>query len=118
MTLALVAQYGDALRMPFLGDDYSILDKTRTASFLSLWTRQKLLYYWYRPWSRELHYWILQHLAGTRVEWWHLASFVLWPAIFAFYFLIARRVIGARPAAFACVCVAALAAWAGTLMWV
>lgn len=118
MTLALAAQYGDALRMPFLGDDYSILDKTRTASFLSLWTRQKLLYYWWRPWSRELHYWTLQHLAGMRVEWWHLASFALWPAILALYFLIARRLNGARAAAFACACVAALAAWAGTLMWV
>ena len=62
---------------------------------------------------------MLKRLWGERtLPHMHLASFLLWPAIFALYFLIGRRLIGARPAAFACACVAALAAWAGTLMWV
>jgi len=118
MVLALALQYGDALRMPFLGDDYSILDKVRTASFAALWERSRLLYYWYRPWSRELHYWTLERLFGAREPAFHLASFALWACVMALYFALARRLIGGRAAALACAGVAALAAWAGALTWV
>lgn len=118
MVLALAFQYGAALRMPFLGDDYSILDKVRSASFATLWERSRLLYYWYRPWSRELHYWVIERLFGTRELAFHLASFALWAGIMTLYFALARRLIGGRAAALACAGVAALAAWAGTLMWV
>ncbi|HEY6867881.1 MAG TPA: glycosyltransferase family 39 protein, partial [Candidatus Eisenbacteria bacterium] len=118
MALALALQHGAALGMPFLGDDYSILDKVRNASFTSLWQRNGLLYYWYRPWSRELHYWVLEHLFGTHERAYHLVSFALWLGIMTLYFTLARRLVGGRAAALACAGVAGLAAWAGTLLWV
>ena len=118
LMLALALQYGDALRMPFLGDDYSILDKTRDASFTSLWGRNALLYYWYRPWSRELHYWTLQRLFGARELPYHVVSLVLWVAVLTLYATLVRRLAGGRVAAIATAAVAGLAAWAGTLMWV
>ncbi len=104
--------------MPFLGDDYSILDKTRDASFVSLWGRERLFSHWWRPWSRELHYWVLQRLVGLPVAPWHIASFTLWLGSMAAYLAIGRRVIGLPAAALAAACVAALASWGGTLLWV
>ena len=118
LVAALAFQYGRALGMPFLGDDYSILDKVRGASFAELWQRNRLLYYWYRPWSRELHYWWIERAFGIRERPFHLASFALWIGVMLSYFTLARRLIGGRAAAVACAGIAALAAWAGTLMWV
>ena len=55
--LFLASAYADAWSIPFINDDYIFLDKTRGASFLSLWAPKALAFHWYRPWSRELHYW-------------------------------------------------------------
>jgi hypothetical protein len=64
-------QHPGLLAVSFVGDDYFFLGKTRDASFLSLWEPRGLVSNFYRPWSRELHYWALQHLCGDRVAGWH-----------------------------------------------
>lgn len=64
LTLFAAAAYGPTLNQPFIGDDYVFLDKTRDASFVDLWSFRNVDFGWYRPWSRELHFWSLQRVAG------------------------------------------------------
>ena len=114
----LLTQYGSALFMPFINDDYVFLDKTRLASFLSLWEPKALAFHWYRPWSREFHYWALQQLFGARELPFHLASFALGLAALTTYYGVVRRLAGGTTAAIAAAGVTAMAAWAVPLVWV
>ena len=118
LACVLITQYGYALHVPFINDDYIFLDKTRDASFLSNWALNRLQFHWYRPWSRELHYWTLQHLFGTREAPYHVVSFALWLGIGAAYAVLVCRLAGARVAAVATAGMAALAAWAVPLVWI
>jgi hypothetical protein len=114
----LVTQYGYAWRVPFINDDFVLLDATRGAAFGSLWVPNSVIWLFYRPWSRELHYWTLQGLFGPRPAPFHLASFALWLALMGLYWALARRLAGARGAAVSTAGVAALAAWGLPLVWV
>ncbi len=114
----LITQHGYALTVAFINDDYVFLDKTRAASFFSLWVPRALAFHWYRPWSRELHYWTLQRLFGPRELPFHLVSFALALGILAGFFLLARRLAGGRAAAVATGGLAAMAAWGVPLVWV
>ncbi len=118
LAIFLFASYRAALSLVFINDDYLILDKTLHASFGSLWAPDRLLFNWYRPVSRELHYWAMQRAFGIRELPFHIASFALWLAGMALFFALARRLAGARVAALATAAVAALPAWAGPLFWV
>ncbi|HEY2954313.1 MAG TPA: glycosyltransferase family 39 protein [Candidatus Eisenbacteria bacterium] len=118
LAIFLAASYWPALSLVFISDDYAILDKTLHASFASLWTPHRLLFNWYRPVSRELHYWAMQRAFGIHELPFHLASFALWLAGMALYFALARHIAGTRVAALATAAVAALACWAGPLLWV
>ena len=118
LALYLASQYRDALLVPFINDDFLFLDKTRGASFFSLWAPQGLAFNWYRPWSRELHYWVLQGLFGPRELPFHIASFVLAIGVLAAYFLLIRRIGGTRVAAVSSAGWVALAAWAVPLLWI
>lgn len=114
----LAVQYPDAPAIPFTNDDYIFLDKTRTASFASLWGFEGLTFHYWRPWSRELHYWAVQRAFGAR-EWpFHLANLALWIGVIAAYFALARRLAGARAAAVATAGVVAMASWAVPVLWV
>jgi hypothetical protein len=110
--------YWRALTLVFISDDYLILDKTLHATFESLWAPDRLLFNWYRPVSRELHYWAMQRAFGIHELPFHLASFALWLAGLTLYFTLARRLAGPSVAAFATAAVATLASWAGPLFWV
>lgn len=118
LALFVASQYGDALHIPFINDDFIFLDKTRAASFASLWEPAGLAFHWYRPWSREFHYWVLQRLFGARELPFHLASLMLALAVLTGYFVVVRRLAGARVAAVATAGWAALAAWAVPMLWV
>jgi hypothetical protein len=56
--------YGPDLPLPFIGDDYVFLDHTMNARFQDLWSRDHIDFGWYRPWSREFHFWSLSRMAG------------------------------------------------------
>ncbi|TMQ68498.1 MAG: hypothetical protein E6K78_00680 [Candidatus Eisenbacteria bacterium] len=118
LALFLATQYGRALSLPFISDDYVILEKTSRSSFLRLWSTSDLLFGWYRPWSRELHYWVLQRLVGLRPLLYHLTSFGLWLAVMALYAVLVRDLRGLRVSLVATAAVAAAAAWGAPLLWV
>ncbi len=116
--IALLMYWGYALRIPFINDDYVFLDAVRTRSFFSLLGFEHLAFGWWRPWSRELHYALIQRVFGARELPFHVASFALALGVFAAYFALVHRAAGARVAGVACAGVAALAAWAVPLMWI
>jgi hypothetical protein len=93
--LFLLARFGDMFRMPFLNDDYVFLDHVAGRSFGSLWGFHDLAFHWWRPWSREFHYWWLQGAFGP-VEWpFHLASLLLSCGVLAAFWSLGRRLVGA-----------------------
>jgi hypothetical protein len=118
LALFLVARYSTSFLVPFLADDLLFLQRTATLSFGSIWSPHGVDFSYYRPWSRELHYWTLQHLFGSRELPFHLASFSLWLTALTLYALLLVRIAGDRAAAVAAAAVAALAAWAVPLRWI
>lgn len=117
LVLLLVA-YGHALQLPFLNDDYFLLEKASRQHFLQVWEPTQLYFNWYRPASRELHYWAMEHAVGL-VEWpYHAFSFVLWIGSVLLYFRFVRKISGPETAATATVGVIALALWSGPLLWI
>lgn len=115
----VVIAYGRALTLPFISDDYFFLDKIRDTSFFELWKPERLYFHWYRPWSREFHYWVLFRLVGHRETAYHAISFGLWLTVAVLYFKLLERLTGERfTSAVALTGMAALALWAGPLFWV
>jgi len=110
--------YGHALHLPFIGDDYVFLAKTRNASFLDLWSFQNVDFGWYRPWSRELHFWVLQKLVGAHEAGFRFASLLLWLMALGLYGVVAQRVAGRRVATLAILGAASLSLWGAPLMWI
>lgn len=114
----LATQYPGAAGGPFVNDDYVFLEKIRGDSFLSLWRLSDLTFHWYRPWSRELHYWSLLRLLGPNEIAFHLVSLGLWLGVMAAYAAFAVRLVGGASAWIAITGVAVLSAWAVPLLWV
>lgn len=110
-------RWPDAARLPFLNDDYVFLDKVARSSFGSLWGFSELAFHWWRPWSREFHYWALARLAGPDEVAFHLANAALFVAVLVAFFVLARAWVGSRAAAFATVAVATMASWDLPLLW-
>ncbi|MEO5989043.1 MAG: hypothetical protein ABIU54_08150, partial [Candidatus Eisenbacteria bacterium] len=118
LLLAYLARWGDALRLPFINDDFLFLDKARTAPLPALWGLDKLAFHWWRPWSRETHYWAVQHLAGADPAAFHAVNTALWIAVLGTFWALVRRSAGGRAAAWALAAAAAMAAWGLPLLWV
>src|SRR5262249_4783961 len=64
LALFLFARFRDAFGIPFLNDDYVFLDHVAAKGFGQLWGFGQLAFHWWRPWSREFHYWWLQRAFG------------------------------------------------------
>jgi len=117
LLLFLFARFRDAFGLPFLNDDYVFLDHVSDRGFGSLWGFRELAFHWWRPWSREFHYWWLQRAFGP-TEWpFHLASFLLAGGVLATYWALARRLAGAAGAAIAVAGAATLPGWGLLLLW-
>ncbi len=110
--------YARALQVPFLGDDYVFLGKTRYASFAEVWSLDNTNFGWYRPWSRELHFWILQHLFGPHELPFRCANIALWFAALGLQARIAWRLAGLRASAIAFFGTASLSMWGAPLNWI
>ncbi len=117
--LAAVAafRWPDLLRLPFLNDDYVFLDKVARTAFADLWGFRELAFHWWRPWSRELHYWALSRVFGPNEVAFHLANVALWLAVLMLYFAVVRRAAGVRVALIAVAGAAAMSAWDLPLLW-
>jgi hypothetical protein len=121
-TLAILAvflalQHAGAIGAPFFSDDYIFIDKLRTAPFAAVFAARDLAYHWYRPWSRELHYWVFYRFFHLDPVPYHVASFALWLAAMGLYFVLIIRIASRSVAAIATAGVAALALWIVPIEW-
>jgi hypothetical protein len=117
LLLCLYARFRDAFALPFQNDDYVFLDHVAGKRFGALWGMGELAFHWWRPWSREVHYWWLQNAFGA-VEWpFHLASLLLTGGVLAAYWALARRLAGAAGGAIAVAGAATLPGWGLLLLW-
>jgi len=114
----VLAQHGRALLAPFHADDLLFLKKTWHAPIRVVWEPRELAFHYYRPWSRELHYWVIQRLFGASELPFHFVSFGLWLAILGLYIALVRRIAGMPAAAIAAAGIATLASWSVLLTWV
>jgi hypothetical protein len=119
LVLFAIAAYGPRLGLAFVGDDYVFLAKTRWASFARLWSPATSVDFgWYRPWARELHFWALQHLAGSSAVAFRVVNVALWTSALCLYAAIVARLASRWVAAVATLGVATLAFWGTPLLWV
>lgn len=105
------------LSLPFLNDDYIFLDKAIRHGFDSVLSRDSPTFHWYRPLSRELHYFVLHAIAGSRPLAFHLTSLVLWLTIIALYISVVRTLFGVRTSLTAALLLVTLHLWATPLLW-
>lgn len=117
LALFVVLQHAGGFQAPFFSDDYLFFDKLRGASLRAVWQPANLAYHWYRPWSRELHYWMFLRLFGLNPLPYHLACLALWLATMGLYFAFVARLAGRAVATIATAGVASLAAWIVPLEW-
>src|SRR5262249_30229301 len=117
VAFALVA-YAQRLALPFIGDDYVYLDRVLHESFAGVWSRQHVDFGWFRPWSRDLHFWILARLVGTSAVAFRCVNIVLWTGAMVLYGALILRVAGPSIAAIATLGSAALALWATPVIWI
>lgn len=110
--------YGQAFDLPFLNDDYVFLEEVRNLSFFELWSPEHTYFGWYRPWSRELHYWLIRKVAGLDEGPYHAVSFALWLGVLLLYFALLYRVRGPVVAGIATAGLTALALWSAPLLWI
>jgi len=122
LTAALVAfawiAYGHVTGMPFVNDDYVFIDKARRTGFGALWLPWDLPFAWYRPFSREFHFWWLDRLFGASVVVGHLANVGLWIAMLNLYAMVAAALTGPRAARISTAALAALALWGVPVSWI
>lgn len=119
LVLAAVAVFfAPTLDIPFIGDDYIFLDKTRLAGFVELWSRTNTDFGWYRPWSREFYFWVIQHLAGANPVAFRTANVALWVASIFLFSEVVRRISSTRIAVVVLVGVATLGLWGAPLLWI
>ncbi len=118
VVLAALAMYAPTLGIPFLGDDYIFLDKTRLAGFLQLWSRSNVDFGWYRPWSRELHFWTIQHLVGVNPQAFRAVGLALWITSLLLFGRLVRRLSDEETATVAVAGLASLGLWGTPVMWI
>ncbi len=110
--------YGPSLTLPFIGDDYVFLDATRHMALSDVGSRANVYFGWWRPWSRELHYWVLYHAFGPR-EWvFRGVGALLWVGALMQFAWLVRRLGSPRTAVVATLGVAALPLWGTPLLWI
>jgi hypothetical protein len=113
-----VLAYAPTVRVQFIGDDYIFLDRVRDMDFWGLWSRAHTDFGWYRPWSRDFHFWMLSRVFGPTELAFRVSSLVLWFAMLALYRAVLERDAGARRADIATLGVASLSLWGVSLTWI
>jgi len=116
--LAVATIYVPTLGIPFLGDDYVFLDKTRLAGFSELWSRSNTNFGWYRPWSREFYFWAVQHVAGASAIAFRTANLLLWTVSLLIFGEVVRRLSDRRTSLVTIAGVASLGLWGAPLLWI
>ena len=109
--------YWYVIRLDFSNDDFLILDEVALRPFHLGLAWSALIAGWWRPWSRELHYWAISGAFGFNPSAFHLASLLLWLAVLACLLVLVRQLTDARIAVLAVTGALAASAWGIYLTW-
>lgn len=109
--------YAGSLRQPFSNDDFTFLAKVRATPLARLLGGSDLLAGWWRPWSRELHFWAIDRLSGGSTLAFHLVNLALWFGVLGLLLALLRRLADARVAAIVAAGVTASACWGLFVVW-
>src|SRR6185436_1956777 len=102
----------------FLNDDYVFLDAARNGSIAAAFDPRSPHFLWYRPWSRDLYYMVVQRIFGPSTVAFHALSLALLLGIAIGYGRIAHALVGRAAARFTVAGWLAMMAWAVPLLWV
>jgi tetratricopeptide (TPR) repeat protein len=94
--LLYVTRYLWAFEIAWYKDDFLFLDLARRLSFDEVWGAQDAIGNAYRPLSRNVYFWSLQHLFGAEAAGYHAVNLVVALSGLALFFAVARRLITAE----------------------
>lgn len=113
----VLLSYAPRLGGGFSNDDFTFLDKVRGRPLASLLGGDDLLAGWWRPWSRELHFALLDRLAPGSSALFHAVNLLLWLGTLAFAFALLRALLGRERAVPVLAGSVAAAAWGIFVAW-
>jgi len=109
--IATVLAHASSFSVALVGDDYRWIEKARTSAWTALLAPRGLFKSFYRPWSRELHFAVLDRTFGLSPAPYHAVNLTLTFAALALGFVWMRRIAGAAIAAVAVAAIATLTPW-------
>lgn len=118
LVLLSMLLYGRSVGMPFIGDDYVFLDKARSQSVSELFGLGNTDFGWYRPWSRELHFWVLHRLFGLSEVAFRIVGMGLWCIGLLLYHRLVTQLAGPRAAGLSLLGAASLGLWGTPILWI
>src|SRR5258706_9642752 len=87
-----------ALGAPFYGDDFQFLDQVRGRSVWGAVAATDPVGGYFRPFSRQVLFWVVARASGESPLAFHLVNATLWLAVFVALFTLIRRIAGGRAA--------------------
>jgi hypothetical protein len=99
MVLAGLILHATSLTAPFFADDYLFLDQVRLQSLPDAMGSADPLGNFFRPVSRQLHFWVFSRLGNESPLTFHLVNLALFSLAVALLFFIVRRLAGSLAAA-------------------
>ena len=96
--LAAAWLHRGALRAPFFADDFLFLDRTLGRSLWDAWLAPDPIGNYLRPVGRQLWFGTLSALSGASPAVFHAANLALLLVAITLFWILARRVLGARAA--------------------
>ena len=116
--LFVAIAYGRNLALTFVGDDYVFLERVLREPITAVASPANTDFGWYRPWSRDLHFWVLAHVVGLSPLAFRLVGIGLWVTAFVLYFSIVASVTPWPAAVLATMGTSSLALWGTPLLWI
>jgi hypothetical protein len=97
--LAALALHYDALKAPFFADDYLFLDQVRDRSLIAALAAPDPLGNYFRPVSRQLHFWTLARLTHESPAAFHAVNLGIFVVVVGLSFAVCRAAAGIEAAA-------------------
>lgn len=118
LALFAVLAYHRNLGLTFVGDDYVFLERVLREPITAVASPANVDFGWYRPWSRDLHFWIFARLTHLSPLAFRLVGIGLWSIALTLYFAVVAEIAAGPAAVLATLGVASLAMWGTVLLWI
>jgi hypothetical protein len=118
LVLFAIVAYGRNLRLTFVGDDYVFLERVLREPLSAVASRANVDFGWYRPWSRDFHFWVLTRILHLSSLGFRIVAIGLWATALTLYFSISSEIVPQIAATIATFGAATLALWGTPLLWI